>query len=138
MRLLRGIVGVLAGIAVISIVVETLEFTLVSALAAGAIDDMDGYFAVRNQPGVLAAKVVYNTLAAVLGGYVTAKIAGASEMKYASVAASLQTFALIYGMKGSEYGPFTPTWMWVVLILLTGPAILLGAAVRAQAREVSR
>ena len=138
MDLLRGIVGVLAGMAVISIVVETLEFTLVNALSGGAIADMAEYFAVRNRPGVLAAKVAYTTLAAVLGGYVTAKVAGAAEMKYASVAASLQTFALIYGMNASEYGPFTPTWTWIALIVLTGPAILLGAAVRAQARHAAR
>jgi len=69
----RSIIAVLGGIGLASLVVEALEFTLVNAVAGGTIADMAGYFAVRNQPAVLGAKLVYNTLAAVLGGYMTAK-----------------------------------------------------------------
>ena len=32
----------------------------------GRVTDMSQYFAVRNQPGILAAKLVYSTVAAIL------------------------------------------------------------------------
>ena len=116
-----------------SIVVETLEFTLVNAAAGGAITDMAGYFAVRNQPGILGAKLVYNSLAASLGGYMTAKVAGVREMMHAGVAALAQTAALIWGFTAGEYAGFTPIWMRIALVLLTGPAMLAGASIRARA-----
>ncbi len=116
-----------------SIVVETLEFTLVNAVAGGGITDMAGYFAVRNQPAILGAKLVYNSLAAVLGGYMTAKVAGQREMLHAGVAALAQTAALIWGFTAGEYAAFTPAWMRIALVLLTGPAMLAGASIRARA-----
>ncbi len=123
----------LGGIGLVSIVVETLEFTLVNAVAGGTILDMAGYFAVRNRPVILGAKLVYNTLAAVLGGYMTAKVAGTREMAHAGVAALVQTAALIWGFTAGEYAAFTPAWMRIALVLLTGPAMLAGASIRARA-----
>jgi hypothetical protein len=133
MNPVRSLLAVLGGILLISLLVEPLEFTLVGAIAGGPVTDIEGYFAVRNRPGFLAAKVVYNTAAALLGGYMVAKIAGHAEMWHAGVAAALQTAALIWGATASEYAPFTPVWMWVVLTLLTGPAMLAGGAVRTRA-----
>ena len=125
---LRSIIAVLGGIGL-----ATLEFTLVSAAAGGAITDLAGYFEVRNRPAILAAKLVYNSVAAILGGYMTARIAGSREMLHAGVAAAVQTFALIWGFTVGEYAAFTPVWMRVALVLLTGPAMLVGASVRAKA-----
>lgn len=133
MNPLRSIIAVLGGIGLVSIVVETLEFTLVNAVAGGTILDMAGYFAVRNRPVILGAKLVYNTLAAVLGGYMTAKVAGTREMAHAGVAALVQTAALIWGFTAGEYAAFTPAWMRIALVLLTGPAMLAGASIRARA-----
>jgi hypothetical protein len=130
---LRSVIAVLGGIGLVSIVVETLEFTLVNAAAGGTITDMAGYFAVRNRPTILGAKLVYNTLAAILGGYMTAKVAGIREMMHAGVAALAQTAALIWGFTAGEYAAFTPIWMRIALVLLTGPAMLTGASIRARA-----
>ena len=133
---LRSAGAVVAGVAVISFMVEPLEFTLVNATANQPITDMASYFAARNQPGMLAAKLVYNTLAALLGGYLTAKIAGSEEMKHAALAAAVQTTALIWGFTVSEYAEFTPLWTRIALVLLTGPAMLAGGWVRAQAAQI--
>ena len=133
MNPLRSIIAVLGGIGLVSIVVETLEFTLVNAAAGGTITDMAGYFAVRNRPAILGAKLVYNTLAAILGGYMTARVAGVREMMHAGVAAVAQTAALIWGFTAGEYAAFTPIWMRIALVLLTGPAMLTGASIRARA-----
>lgn len=132
---LRSIIAVLGGIGLVSLIVEPLEFTLVNATTDAPIADMAGYFAVRNQPGILAAKVVYNSLAALLGGYMTAKIAGTHEMRHAGVAALAQTAALIWGFTVGEYASYTPVWMRVVLVLVTGPAMLAGAKIRESARS---
>jgi len=131
--MIRSVVAVLGGILLISVVVEVLEFTLVSARAGGAITDMAGYFAVRNQPAMLAAKLVYNTLTAVLGGYMIAKVAGRREMAHGAVGALVQTIALVWGFTAGEYAASTPVWMRLALTAVMGPAMLAGASVRARA-----
>ena len=136
MNPLRSLLAVLVGIGLISLVVEPLEFTLVNAAASGPISDMAGYFAVRNQPGILTAKLVYTSAAALLGGYVAAKVAGRAEMAHVGFAATAQTAALIWGATTSEYAAFTPRWTWIALIMLTAPAMLAGGAVRARAARV--
>lgn len=134
---IRSIVAVLGGLGLVSLVTEALEFTLVTAVSGGSIADIPGYFEVRNRPTILAAKLVYNTLAAVLGGYMTAKVAGSRQLLHAGVAALLQTMALIWGFTQSEYAVFTPVWMRIVLVLSTGPAMMTGAAVHARAMHQS-
>jgi hypothetical protein len=133
MNPIRSFAAVLGGILLISVVAEVLEFTLVSARAGGALTDIQAYFAVRNQPVMLAAKLVYNGLAAVLGGYMIAKVAGSHEMLHAAGGALVQTVALVWGFTAGEYAAFTPVWMRVALVALTGPAMLAGASVRARA-----
>lgn len=137
MNFIRSLVAILGGIGLISIVAELLEFTLVAAAAGGPLTDLDAYFAIRNRPSILGAKLVYNTVAAILGGYVTARIAGRHEMEHARIAALVQTAALIYGFTAGEYASFTPPWMRLALIMLTAPAMLAGAMIRARAARHS-
>lgn len=133
MDVIRTIVAVLGGIGLLSIVVEVLEFTLVSAVAGAPPTDLTEYFAVRNQPAILAAKLGYNSVGAVLGGYLTARVAGRQEMLHGWMAAIVQTAALIFGFTIGEFAGFTPIWMRVALVVMTGPAMLLGASIRARA-----
>ena len=133
MDVIRSIIAVLGGIGLLSIVVEVLEFTLVSAVAGGPPADLPGYFAVRNQPAILTAKLGYNSVGAVLGGYLTARVAGRQEMSHGWIAAIVQTAALIFGFTVGEFAGFTPIWMRIALVLITGPAMLLGASIRARA-----
>lgn len=137
MNIARSIIAVLGGVAVIPLVVEPLEFTLVRAVADVPIESMESYFAVRNQPGVLAAKIAYTSLAGVLGGYLAAKVAAAAEMRHGMVVAAVQTAALVWGFTAGEFAAYTPVWVRVALTLVTGPAILAGAAVRASAARAS-
>ena len=130
---LRTAGAVVGGVALISLLVEPLEFTLVNAIADQPIQDMAGYFAVRNRPGMLAAKLVYNTLAAILGGYITARIAQTEELKHGALAAAVQTTALIWGFTAGEYASAMPVWMRIAIVLVMGPAMMAGAWIRAQA-----
>jgi hypothetical protein len=129
----RIVLAVIGGMLLFMVVSELLETTLVNAVADRPVADVTAYFAVRNSSTVLGAKVVYNTLAAILAGYMTAKIAGRHEMRYTGITAALQTASLAWGVTMGEYASFTPIWMRWMLVLTTGPAMLLGAAVRAKA-----
>jgi len=138
MPFVRSIVAILAGIGVVSLVTQFMEFTLVGAAAGGQLTDMAHYFEVRNRPSILAAGLVYNTVAAILGGYVTAKIAGHQETAHARIAALVMTASLIYGFTVGEFARFTPVWMRIALVALTAPAVLVGATIRERAAAAER
>lgn len=133
---LRSALAVIAGVAIISLVTQSLEFTLVNAVADEPVRDMAGYFAVLNRPPLLAAKLVYQTVAAILGGYMAAKIAQHEEMTRGALAAAVQTTALVWGFTAGEFASFTPVWMRIALVAVTGPSMLAGAWVRAQAARI--
>jgi hypothetical protein len=138
MNPLRSLLAVLVGVGLISVVVEVLEFSLVNAIAGARIADLDTYFAIRNEPRILAAKLVYNTLAAVLGGYMAARIAGREEIQHGMMAAGVQTAALVWGFTLGEFASYTPVWMRIALVVVTGPAIVAGAWIRGTAMQVGR
>ena len=102
-------------------------------LANGPLASEVAYFTVRNQPAVLAAALGYNAAAAFLAGYVMTKVAGARDVLLAGVGAAVQTVVLVWGFTGGEYAAYTPVWARIALVMLTGPAMVAGAAVRARA-----
>lgn len=124
---LRTIGGVLAGLFLITLIAEGIEFALVTALHGSVTTDPAVYFAIRNRPAVLAFKLVYNTVAAFAGGYACAWIAGRMRKLHGVLLAVVQTAGFIYGMSVSEYASTTPLWMWIALILVTIFGILAGA-----------
>ena len=102
-------------------------------MAGGTVTDMASYFAVKNRPVMLGAQIGYTSFAAVLGGYVTARVAGTREILHGGVAALGKTMALAWGFTAGEYAGFTPVWMRMLLVLVTGLAMLAGASIRARA-----
>jgi hypothetical protein len=50
----------------------------------------------------------------------------------------VQTAALIYGFTAGEYAAYTPIWMRIALIGLTGPAMLAGGMIRHRAARHER
>ena len=133
---LRSIGGVLGGLGVISFIIQVMEFSLVMAMAGGRVADMSQYLMIANQTGILAAKLVYYPVAGLLGGYVTARVAMHYEMHHAAAAAAAQTVALIWGFFiRDDFASYTPIGVRVALIVLTGPAMMVGAAVRTRAAQ---
>ena len=55
------------------------------------------------------------------------------EMHHTAAAAAAQTMALIWGFSNGEFASATPIWVRVALIVVMGPAMMVGAAVRARA-----
>jgi hypothetical protein len=129
----RGITAVLGALVLFSAVTQILEYTLVSASAGGAVNDMPSYLAALNRPSNLAVKAVANVMVGLLAGYMTAKIARAQEMMFAGIAAAAETCSLVYGFTVGEY-VVLPLWIRALLVLTTGPAMLAGAWIRMQAR----
>jgi len=132
---LRTVGGVLAGLVLISMIAEGIEFVLVTALHGSVTMDPDTYFAIRNRPGVLAFKLVYNSVAALAGGFVCAWIAGRMEMLHGLLLAAVQTAGFIYGMTASPFAHTTPLWMWIVLTVLTAAAVFFGAHIRVRKKR---
>lgn len=130
----RSLTAVLAGIVVAAVLPEVLETTLVRAAADGPLPDLSAYFAVRNQPALLAARVATGALTAVLAGYFVARLAGSLELGHAALAALVHTASLAWGYTAGEYASATPVWARAALVAGAMPAMIAGAWVRRRAR----
>lgn len=133
MNMVRSLLALLVGMGLFRLIVAVLETVLVGAAANGPVANEAAYFAVRNQPAMLAAALGYNSVAAFLAGYVMAKIAGVHDLMHAGVGAAIQTAALLWSFTAGEYAASTPAWTRIALVVLIGPAMVAGAAVRARA-----
>ena len=129
MNTLRGLVAVVGGLAVTRLIVQPLEITLVNALAPQPPQTAADVVAVLNAPIMMAARVVYTGVGAILGGYLTARIAGHDPMRYTMIAALFLALILIVGF-ASGYEPATPVWIRVALVFVSTGGMLAGGAVR--------
>ena len=93
-RVIRTSIAIVVGMLLISALVEGLEFSLVAAINEGPTTEPEAYYAIRNRIWFLALKLVYNTAAAVAGGFVVALIAGYSQLRHGVALAVIQTLAL--------------------------------------------
>src|SRR6266550_3903446 len=107
MRVLRGLVAVLVGLAVTVGFVQFLELMLANALAGRALQSMADYALVLNAMPVLALRLVVTSLVALLGGYLCAKVAEHDEMRYTLIAVIFRLIALVAG-NAAGYMPPTP------------------------------
>ncbi|MBL8514746.1 MAG: hypothetical protein JNJ55_12220 [Betaproteobacteria bacterium] len=133
-RILRSIFGVVAGLILVSMLVEGLEFGLVTAIHGKPTKDPVVYFAIRNQGWFLGFKLVYNTAAAVVGGFVAAWIAGYAPVKHGVALAIVQTLAFGWALTQPDVRQTTPDWAWLALIVVSFAGIVWGARLRARRR----
>ncbi len=134
---LRSMAGVLAGLFLITLIAETIEFGVVTLLNGAVTTDQAAYFGIRNQPGVLAFKLLYNSAAAFAGGFACAWIAGRMYLVHGALLAVVQVVGLVYGMSVSEFAATTPRWMWIALLAISAVVIPSGAVAYAR-RAVRR
>ena len=127
MQILRSIFAVFAGLVLISVIVEPLEFGLVTPVNGEVTTDPDIYFRVRNTPALLAAKLVYNTAAAIVGGLVAARLARRAPRAHGLVLAVIQTVAFGWALVTPALRRSTPDWMWACLIVMTFAGVMTGS-----------
>ena len=127
MQILRSMLAVFAGLVLISLIVEPLEFGLVTLVNGGVTTDPDIYFRVRNTPAFLATKVVYNTTAAIVGGLVAARLARRAPIAHGLALAVIQTVAFGWALVNPALRRSTPDWMWACLIVVTFAGIMGGS-----------
>lgn len=132
---LRSVVAVLGGVVVLSFIDRVLEGTLVSALAEAPPTDQASYLAVRNRPVVLAVTLVAHTMAALLAGYMTGRIAGGQETRHAIGAGAVLMAAYVWAFLIAN-PMLPPVWVRIVMLVVTMPALVGGAMIRAQARSI--
>jgi hypothetical protein len=132
--ILRSVLAVLAGLLLISAIVEPLEFGLVALVNRGVTTDQDVYFRLRNQPAFLAAKLVYNTAAAFVGGFIAAWLARRAPAAHGMALGVIQTAAFGFAVTSPEIRRSTPDWMWACLIVLTFAGIMAGALFQGRRR----
>ena len=135
MTVLRGLVGVLVGLAVSVGFVQFLELILANALGGRPLQSMDDYATVLNTLPVLGIRLVVTSFLALLGGYLCAKLAEAEEMRYTFIAVIFRILA-IAGGNAAGYMPRTPVWALAVLLTVSTGAMLAGGAIRAAAAAV--
>jgi hypothetical protein len=132
----RGLIGVMGGVVLYLVITEVLETALVGALGAARATDDASYYAIRNTPTILGAKLFYNSLSAIWAGYMAGRLATENELAYGKLAAAVLTAYLAWQLLATAHATFTPLWMRAFVLLTTGPAMLVGAWIRAQAHAV--
>ena len=137
MTALRGLVGVLVGLAVSVGFVQFMELMLANAIAGRPLQSMEDYAVVLNALPVLGIRLVVTSFLALLGGYLCAKLAEAEEMRYTLIAAIFRILA-IAGGSAAGYMPRTRVWALAVLLTVSTAAMLGGGAIRAAAAAAQR
>jgi len=132
MNVLRGLVGVLAALAIAVGFTQFLELMLANAIAGRALQSLDDYALVLNSWPLLAMRLAVSSFMALLGGYVCAKLAEHDEMRYTLIAVIFRLVAVVGG-NAAGYMPRTPVRALAVLLTVSSAAMLAGAAVRAAA-----
>jgi hypothetical protein len=131
----RSIAVVIAGLLLLAFIDQTLERTLVMAIAQAPIKDVPEYLAIRDRAGVLAIIIVTHGLAALLTGYVVGRLAGSHEVQHAAATAAFATLLLI-SASASPNVMVPPAWTRFAMAAITAPALIAGAYVRGQARLI--
>jgi hypothetical protein len=134
---LRSILAVAFGVLLLGLLDQFLETALVGIVADAKVANIETYFAIRNEPKILAAKLVYTAFIGVLAGYTTAKVAAREEMPHAFIVAIVVAGQYVWAFTNSEFAAYTPGWAKVALPLVAGAAILAGGWIRWRAAPLT-
>ncbi|NJN83271.1 MAG: hypothetical protein HC802_13955 [Caldilineaceae bacterium] len=126
----RSVLAVFVGLMLISLIAEGIEFMLVTLIHGSVTADEQIYFAIRNRPAILMAKLLYNSIAGLAGGYAVAWIAGRAPVWHGIFLAGVQLAALVYGMTVAPFATTTPLWVWLLLAATMPVMIVAGSLLR--------
>ena len=136
MSFIRTVLSILAGILLAYGLPWVLERVLVQSVAGRNLYTAGDYYSVRNTGWILAARVAMALFLSILAGHTAARIAKDDAVRTVAISAAALTMMLIWEFTGGEFAWGTPVWMRVALVVITGPAMVLGAHARAAAAEL--
>ena len=130
MKIVRLILGLLVAMAVLTIVVESIEFFIVKSVSGKSLEyfsnNQTEYFNIRNQTWILVLKVTYTFLAAVLAGWLGSLITRHFQKPFFITIVILQGAAFLYAMLISEFKDTLPIYYWLILLILVLSGIYIG------------
>jgi hypothetical protein len=132
----RTVAAVIAGILLAYGLPWVLERVLVETTAGRSLYTAGDYYAVRNTAGIIAARIAMGFFLSVLAGHMAARIAKDDAVRTVAISAAAISLMLIWEFTGGEFAWGTPIWMRIVLVAITGPAMVLGAYARTMAEEL--
>ena len=136
MNLVRSAAAIVAGILLAYGLPWLLERVLVESLAGRNLQSAAEYYAIRNTGGVIAARLLMAVFLSILAGHTAARIAKDDAVRTVAIAAAALSMMLMWEFTGGEFASATPVWMRVALVLITGPAMVFGAYVRAAVAQL--
>jgi uncharacterized membrane protein (DUF485 family) len=124
---IRSVLAVLAGIAVLTVTSFAIEW-LTEPVLAGVFPDAQPDAATSHNGVRRLIMFVYSTLCVACGGYVTAWLARGSGVRDAVIMGVIQMALTALAM--IEFRDKAPLWFWIVGIVVTVPAAWCGGIFR--------
>lgn len=130
MKIVRLILGVIAGLALITLITESIEFLTVKLSSGASFEklssDQEFYFTIRNQLGILVFKMVYTGGSGLIAGYVASRISQSFSKICILLVITVQLISLVWAGFISELSETGPKWMWVGLMIVVPMGVYLG------------
>jgi hypothetical protein len=126
--MVRGVLSVLAGIAVLTLASFAIEAALNPLLLQAFPEALPGPQALASNPWVRALMFAYGLMCIATGGYIAARVARRLPVTHVSVMGVIQASLTIVAML-SPVGNHASRLQWIITAVLSIPAALVGGVV---------
>ena len=123
--MVRGVLSVLAGIAVLTLASFAIEAALNPLLLQAFPEALPGPEALASNPWVRALTFAYGLMCVATGGYIAARVARRLPVTHAAVMGIIQSGLTILAML-SPVGNHASTLQWIIIAILSIPAAIAG------------
>ena len=126
--MLRSLLSVLAGIAVLTVASFAIEAAVNPLLIRVFPEALPGPEALSSNPWVRTLMFAYGLTCVAAGGYVAARVARRLPVQHAAAMGIFQSGLTIVAML-SPVANHASRWVWIMTAILTIPAALVGGVV---------
>jgi len=126
--MVRSVLSVLAGIAVLTLASFAIEAALNPLLLQAFPEALPGPEALASNPWVRVLTFAYGFMCVATGGYIAARVARQLPVTHAAVMGVIQASFTIMAML-SPVGNHASRLQWIITAVLSIPAALVGAVV---------
>jgi len=126
--MLRSVLSIAAGIAVLTVASFAIEAALHPLLTWAFPETLPGSEALSSNPWVRTLTFAYGSICVAAGGYVTARVARRLPITHAAVMGIIQAGLTIVAML-SPVGDHASPMQWILIAILSIPAALVGGVV---------